>query len=153
MPQSQQPYEIASLLRRFAALVYDLFLNFALWMVISAVYVKVFYEITGVAPEESGLLQWTLFPLLLLGSLLFYGWFWTHGGRTLGMQAWRLRTVTDEGQPLNWLQALQRAGYAFLTNALFGVGLLWCLIDNGGNTLYDWLSHTRVVLEPKQKKR
>lgn len=31
---------------------------------------------------------------LWLASFVFYGWFWTHGGQTLGMRAWRIRLVS-----------------------------------------------------------
>ncbi|MEN8260121.1 MAG: RDD family protein, partial [Pseudomonadota bacterium] len=36
------------------------------------------------------------YPLfLLILSLLFFGWFWTHGGQTLGMRAWKIKVCSD----------------------------------------------------------
>ena len=35
------------------------------------------------------------FLIYLFGvSLIFYGWFWTHGGQTLGMRSWQVRIIT-----------------------------------------------------------
>ena len=31
---------------------------------------------------------------LFLVSFAFYGWFWTHGGKTLGMRSWRVFLVS-----------------------------------------------------------
>ncbi len=50
-----------------------------------------------------------LLSLYLLGvSYLFFGWFWTHGGQTLGMRAWRLRLQQQDGRNINWQQAAIR---------------------------------------------
>ena len=48
---------------------------------------------------------------LLLVSYLFFGWFWTHGGQTLGMRAWKLKLQPADGHAVSW----QQAGIRFLT--------------------------------------
>jgi uncharacterized RDD family membrane protein YckC len=47
----------------------------------------------------------------------FYAWFWTHGGQTLGMRAWRIRLQQLDGTGITWWQALLR----------FLLGTLWVL--------------------------
>ncbi|OGI41569.1 MAG: hypothetical protein A2150_00620 [Candidatus Muproteobacteria bacterium RBG_16_64_11] len=43
-------------------------------------------------------------------GFLFYGWFWTRGGQTLGMRAWRLRLTRADGGPVTWRRAALRIG-------------------------------------------
>jgi uncharacterized RDD family membrane protein YckC len=83
----------------------------------------------------------------------FFGWFWTHGGQTLGMRAWRLRVVRDDGGPLGWPQAARRFAAAALSWAALGLGFLWCSIDPERRTWHDRLSGTHLVLLPKTPKK
>jgi uncharacterized RDD family membrane protein YckC len=50
---------------------------------------------------------WFSFYLLSV-CFLFFGWFWTHGGQTLGMRAWKIRLQRTDGKGLGWWQALLR---------------------------------------------
>ena len=59
------------------------------------------------------LVRLTVLPLLMLAvAWAFYGWFWLHGGQTLGMRAWRLKLVTDDGRPLTAGDCLRRSVFA-----------------------------------------
>lgn len=118
------------------------------------------------------------YSYLFLVSWFFFAWFWTHGGQTLGLRTWSLRLQTDDGYALNWLQTLRRfliAGTPWLISLfiyeqiisnellpspyqysvfLIGFsGLLWKLIDKQKRSLYDILSHTRIVKLPKKSKK
>ena len=42
--------------------------------------------------------------MLIVGGV-FCG-FWTHGGQTLGLRAWHLRVVREDGAPLRWADTL-----------------------------------------------
>jgi uncharacterized RDD family membrane protein YckC len=83
--------------------------------------------------------------LLLAVSFLFYGWFWTHGGQTLGLRAWRLRVVRADGQQVSWRDAAWRFGAATLLLVPPGLGLAWMLIDSRKACWHDLLSGTRIV--------
>ena len=83
------------LLRRLGAMVYDGLLLVALWFVATAIWLPF---TGGEAIPYPGLLRvW-----LLAVSFVFFGWFWTHGGQTLGLRAWRLRVERADGAPLTW---------------------------------------------------
>src|SRR3546814_15221118 len=56
---------------------------------------------------------------LFVVGLGFFGWFWTHGGQTLGMRVWRVRVRRDNGDSLNWVSAAVRYG---------GMLLVWGLV-------------------------
>ena len=103
----------AALWRRLAAIVYDSFLVFAIWIIIGFIVLSAFgiteaRTIEGNAVVLEPLYKNTLFAAMMISAYLFFGWFWTHSGQTLGMQAWRIKMQNADGSAINWLQTLQR---------------------------------------------
>src|SRR3546814_20614698 len=47
---------------------------------------------------------------LFVVGLGFFGWFWPHGGQTLGIRGWRVRVRRYNGDYLNWVSAAVRYG-------------------------------------------
>lgn len=129
--------------RRFAALIYDSFLLFALLMVFTGV-VLVFTR-RAVLPETYG--AWAyMYRAGLVGVIAgYYILNWTRSGQTLGMRAWRLRTVTDTGKPLRGRAAVLRFVCGFLAWPPAALGVLWLYVDPGHLAIHDRLSKTRVV--------
>lgn len=85
---------------------------------------------------------------------LGYFWLsWTRGGQTAGMRAWRLRVVTESGQRLSPWQSLTRLLACLGCLAPLGIPLLTAWFSSKKQTLYDRLSATRVIAEPKPEKR
>lgn len=82
---------------------------------------------------------------MLLMSFVFFAWFWTHGGQTLGMRAWGIRVLTDDRQALTWRLAWRRFVWAMFSWAAAGLGFLWSLFDPQRRAWHDRLSHTRLV--------
>jgi len=80
---------------------------------------------------------------------LLYCWCWRKSGQTLGMKCWRIRLQNPSGTTLDWRQCCRRSLIATLVVGLFGLGILWCLIDKNGDSLQDRLTKTRVVVLPK----
>ena len=92
------------------------------------------------------------FPIYLITiSFVFYGWFWTHGGQTLGMKTWKIRIQTFNKQPLTWKHAFKRFIMAVFSWGLFGLGFLWQLIDKQHYTWHDHFSKTRLYFEANSK--
>ena len=142
------------LLRRLAALVYDILLVLPLIMVCVALVMGV-RTLLGIGPAEDGIvrLDANLVRLLaLLTTMAFFSWFWLKNGQTLGMQAWRIKLVTLEGAAPSARQVLVRSLAAPLSAACFGLGYLWCLVDRNGYYWHDYLSGTKLVLLPGRKK-
>ncbi len=136
--------QVPGLLRRLAAMSYDLILVFGLLLVGVALVVLPYSAFSGQPFPRSGWMH-HLFQLYLLSMLSgFYLYFWTHGGQTLGMRAWRLRLVREDGQPLTWADGSKRLFWACLT--LAPLGLLPMVWDAQGRGLYDRLSRTKMVL-------
>ena len=141
-----------SLLRRLGALLYDGVLLLALLMLAILILI-VPYDLIASRPYPHGEL---LYRTLLQGYLSaviggFYLYFWTHGGQTLGMRAWRIRVVRIDGGPLDSADALRRLAWAALSLAPAGLGLWWCLLDPEGLAWHDRRSRTRLVLLPRRR--
>lgn len=130
-------------MRRLAAIFYDSLLLGAIWM---AATFPVLAFTHGEA-IRSGNLVYTTY-LLLIGWL-FFSWFWTRGGQTLGMRAWRIRVQTVNGAPLDWRQSTRRYLASVLSWLSLGIGFFWQWIDADQRTWHDRLSGTRLVVLPK----
>jgi len=140
------PENNAGLLRRSGAMLYDSLLLFALLMLAALPVVL----ITG---ADSTFLKspFYSFYLYFIG-FMFFGWFWTHGGQTLGMKSWKLQLVRDDGLPLGWDQALYRYLTATVSLCLFGLGFFWILIDKQRLAWHDLLSGSRIIFDPEPGK-
>jgi uncharacterized RDD family membrane protein YckC len=125
--------------RRLAALCYDLLLLAAL--VLSFTLLVVAARLGRSVPPGT---WW--FPLCLSAVVvLFFAGFWVHGGQTLGMRAWRIRVVRDDGSPLKWPRAAARFALGLLAAAPAGLGLWWSLLDERKRGWHDRWTRTRVV--------
>ncbi|WP_043757127.1 RDD family protein [Imhoffiella purpurea] len=145
LSQAKKP----SIPRRLGALLYDLVLLLAVLMVANTIVVIPYELITGHHIYEEA------FPLLLMRLYLlavivgFYVYFWTHGGQTLGMRAWRIRVVDDKGSDLGTGTAIARFGWSVLSYLPAGLGLWWSLFDREGLAWHDRKSHTCLVMVEK----
>ena len=132
---------IPSLWRRLAAIFYDVWLVAALWLVGATIDTFI-----GAGSEGSHL---GLQIYAILAPLVFFGWFWTHGGQTLGMRAWRLKLLSNDGSSVTLGQSLIRYLGAMLSMFAGGLGYLWILFDRRGFAWHDRLSNTRLVIVRK----
>lgn len=133
------------LFRRLAAMFYDA------WLVAAIILLGAMLDTAArVLLEAYG--YTTRLPLqayLLLAPAFFFAWFWTHGGQTLGMRAWRLHLVTADGEPVGWSRAWLRVAGAWLSLLCLGLGYLWIWIDPERLAWHDRLSGTRLVIRAK----
>jgi uncharacterized RDD family membrane protein YckC len=125
--------------RRVAALLYDCLLLVGP----IAAYAGLVVLLRGGAAVEPDTL-WFSAGLAAIPAL-FFCWFWTHGGQTLGMVAWRIRLVALDGERLSWRCAFVRYCAALLSLLPAGLGFFWALWDTDSATWHDRLSRTRMV--------
>ncbi len=145
MSQPQADLPNAPLLRRFAAILYDGLLLLALLFIASAVVLP----LTGGEAVHAGNPLFTSY--LFVVAFAFYAWFWTHGGQTLGMRAWRIRVVRYDGGPISLWQALLRYLVAYVSWGALGAGFWWSLIDREKLTWHDRYSQTKLLVLPKER--
>lgn len=135
----QAPGPRAGLARRLASLVYESLLVLALLLVASLLFLLV-------SPDAAATAMRPLYQAYLLAVVgLYFAWFWTHGGQTVAMRAWRLRVLRSDGTPLSWRDAVLRFLLALPSIGVAGVGLLWALADRDGQFLHDRLAGTKIV--------
>ena len=130
--------------RRLAALIYDAFLLVALLMIFTGG-ALFFTHGAAVVPATVGAWVYLYRGGLVLVVAGYYALNWLRSGQTLGMRAWRLRTVSDTGQPLMWGAVILRAIFGFIAWAPAALGVLWLYLDPEHLALHDRLSKTRVI--------
>lgn len=168
---------------RLFCISYDGLLLVAIWMITTALLVPFGTPDGAAAKQEIAVASpafrsFVLFPALVAVTWLFYGYFWTRNGQTLGMQTWRLQVRRADGHPLRWSDAIARCASAclfplacglmsqlafhspaaFLLSVTLGFlgNYLWMLWSPRRLAWHDQLSLTRVWRlppEPKQKRR
>jgi uncharacterized RDD family membrane protein YckC len=150
-PDAPRASEPAGLRRRLAAMFYDALLLFAVSWAVTALAVGLRVGLEGeTAVRASGRAAAGGIGLqlaLAAATVLFFGWFWTRWGQTLGMQAWRLRVETLAGDRISWRQAMLRLAGACVSFACLGAGYLAILFDPESRAWHDRWSGTRVVRE------
>jgi len=149
-------YPPVSLVKRLLAIIYDLILLTAIFfvtgIVMSTLTTFIVNNGNAITEEHSFYImnQVIILCALFISSLIFYGWFWTHGGQTLGMKTWRIKLVSENSDTISWKQANIRFFCAILSWSIFGIGFFWSLIDSKNRCWHDILSSTRLIqLEKK----
>jgi len=149
---------VAGLTRRLAAMIYDSFLLFSIWIAFGAFIISpIRFSIYGL-PEGND--SWSGFPfiiqilltcLILLTLAGYYFICWRKQGQSLGMKAWRLKLQSTNGELASPKQCIQRSIVAPFCLGFFGLGYLWCFISSSRGCLHDQITGTEVILMAKEK--
>jgi len=143
----------ANFLQRMGAYIYDLLVITALLMLATLVAL-----LLTMISNKIGLINISAYndiadylahSLLFAGYLAaviiaFYGYFWSHGGQTIGMKAWRLRVQNSDGSDINFTQALIR-----MATSAFGLGNVSAIFTNR-NAFQDLWAECEVIVLPKE---
>lgn len=124
-------------------MLYDGLLLIALWMLGTALLLP----LTGGQAITAGNLPYRAYLLAI--AFAFFTGFWSRAGRTLGMQAWRLRLIAADGGAVGFRRAALRFVAAGVSWLPLGLGFLWSLFDRDRLAWHDRLSGTRLVVVPK----
>jgi uncharacterized RDD family membrane protein YckC len=134
-----------NLIRRLAAIIYDLLLLISILFVATALILPFN---AGQAISDSQMSFYWFYLLTI--SFIFYGWFWTHGGQTLGLRAWNMQVLTVKGERITWFHAFLRFSIAIVSWCTLGLGFFWSLIDIDKRCWHDKLSKTALFHQPKK---
>ncbi|MEM7097103.1 MAG: RDD family protein [Pseudomonadota bacterium] len=132
---------IASIGRRLGALIYDSLLVLALWMATTLALVIITSDVVD-----------SLWVQLLCAAEWagFYLYAWCKSGQTVGMVAWRIKTLQPDGNLPSLKQSIARLVVAPISFASLLVGYLWMYVDKERRTWHDMASETVVVHFPKE---
>ncbi len=134
----KETYPNAGMLRRFAAMLYDGFLVVAIWMTSTTLLVAL---VTDGAEIKSIWFQLFLYTELAA----FYLYFWRATGQTLGMQVWKIRMLSHDGELLGYRECAVRFLVATLSVLGAGMGFVWMYFNKERLTLHDLASNSHVV--------
>lgn len=156
------PFPLASVGQRFAALLIDRLIAFALALLLT--FLGVVLIVHGIAPttyadgtvdivETGDRLVGVGIACIALGILLgplsesfLLARKGAHNGQTLGMQAIGIRVATQWGGPISAGRARGRSLFAALVSGkVFYLGYLWMLWDPRKQTWHDKVAKTYVV--------
>ncbi len=142
--------ENASLWRRLAAIAYDSIVILAIWIIVGFIVLSAFgIDQVQVVKNDRVIIapyyQITLLSSILLSTYLFFAWFWTHSGQTLGMQAWKLRVQNPDASAISYKQSLIRCIITPISLLLLGAGYFYMFFNANKQTLPDLLSRSNVV--------
>ena len=127
------------LTRRLLVMLYDLVVVIGILMLAAALAI-----ILQTGNQVAG--RDLLYTLYLLAIWFIYlSWCWRNGGMTLGMRAWRVQLITDQGARPDWLQCVIRFFGSWISAALLGAGFVWCLWDDDKKTWHDLWSKSRLI--------
>lgn len=143
-PSNTHPdsFPAVGLLRRIMAIFYDLILLTAILFLATAI-VNAINKGEAIDPNSPYIF---LLDLYLAGIIFFYfGWFWTHGGQTLGMKTWKIKLVSNDSQLINWKQVVIREITAVFSWLFLGLGFIWSIFDKDKCSWHDIMSNTRLI--------
>jgi uncharacterized RDD family membrane protein YckC len=127
-----------SIFRRLAAITYDLLLLIAVLFLATLITLPL---------QENDYFQsssWGYKVYLFFVSFLFYGWFWTRSGQTLGLIAWKIRVANSDGENVSWEQAFIRFTTAIFSWTFCGLGIIWMLFNKDRLMWHDMASKSQM---------
>jgi len=134
LAEQYQSCERASFFKRLGAYIYDLFALGAVLMLatVLALLTVVIASKAGaidlsVYKDTADYLGQSLVFLIYLSVVIivFFAYFWSQAGQTIGMKAWRLRVQNSDGSNISFTQALIR-----LSTSAFGLGNVMALLKD-----------------------
>lgn len=142
--------EKASFLGRLAAYILDglilsiigIFGGLVIWGLIS---------LTGdsdsnIAVFLAIMLACVLVFIILLFQFLYFGYFWSTSGQSLGMKLLNMKVVRQDGGELSFLRAGLRGSLGYwISSLVFNLGFLWAAFDQEKETWHDKIFETWVV--------
>jgi len=145
--QSSTDLRYAGLFRRLFAIFYDSFLLIAILFIVTAI-ANALNHGKAIEPGDT---YYPLYVFVIFSlSYLYFAWFWTHGGQSLGMKTWRIQLVSTKNNKISWNTAAIRYFVAIFSWGVFGLGFLWAIFDKNNRCWHDLISKT-VLLDLRDK--
>ena len=118
---------------------YDAFIMLGLLILASAVALP-FGDINKIALRDFWFTLW-----LFTVCFAYLGSCWRYGGMTVGMRAWRIRLASANSEIVSWPRCLLRFLVGMISLAVFGMGILWALVDKKNRCWHDLAAQTLLV--------
>ena len=83
--------------------------------------------------------------LNLLIGVVYFVYFWTNGGQTIGFKATNLHIVKTDGSPMTISDGIIRYIGLIISFVVIGLGVMWVGWDANKQGWHDKMAHTYVV--------
>jgi uncharacterized RDD family membrane protein YckC len=147
MSKNPQNHCRPSVLRYLAVMLYDTVLLLSVLLLASLIAVAFN---SGEAIDNNN--PFFMFYLISISGL-FYGWFWTHGGQTLGMRAWKIQIIDQQQNIISWKQAIIRFVVAIISWLALGMGFWWQYLGKDKQSWPDSFSGTYLHYNKNAKNK
>lgn len=140
----------ASFLQRFLAFVIDAILI----SVVGGGLALLFGGVSGVALNTNsgpgnaiaGLMGFTLNAIIFLLEFLYFGYFWSTTGQSLGMKVMGIRVISNKSGNLPFVMAGLRGSVGYwLSGLLCGLGFIWAAFDSKQEAWHDKIFSSAVM--------
>lgn len=135
-----------TLQRRLLVMLYDAVILLGLLILASAIALP-FGDVNKVALHDFWFTLW-----LFAVCFAYLGCCWRYGGLTVGMRAWRVRLVSGNEQVISWPRCLLRFLVGMVSLSVFGLGILWALVDQNNRCWHDMAACTLLIKPGKHQK-
>lgn len=94
----------------------------------------------------AGTMSLLMIAIMFLFQFLYYGYFWSKNGQSIGKKLMGVKVVSQDGQPLSFVKAGLRGtiGY-WISSLVFTLGFIWAAFDKDGEAWHDKIFKTWVV--------
>lgn len=132
--------EKATFVQRVIAYLIDVILVSIVTNIISAIIGFVLGDALG-----AGILA-LVYPISLAINFVYFGYFWSGKGKTIGMGIMNIQVVAEDGSNPSFVMGGLRGTVGYLISGIvFGLGFLWMLFDDEKRTWHDMVFKTSVV--------
>lgn len=101
---------------------------------------------SNVLSAFAGLAFLIVLPIVMVLNFIYFGFFWSRDGQSVGMKLMRIRVVSRDGGTVSFIRAALRGTFGYMISGfLCGLGFLWAAFDPAGEAWHDKLFATRVV--------
>ncbi len=94
----------------------------------------------------AGPLALPMIVIMLLFQFLYFGYFWSKNGQSIGMKLLNMKVVGRDGGELSFVRAGLRGSVGYwISSIVFGLGFIWAAFDSEKEAWHDKIFDTWVV--------
>ena len=96
----------------------------------------------------AGTMALLMIVIMFLFQFLYFGYFWSKNGQSIGMKLLNMKVVSQDGEPLSFVRAGLRGSVGYwISSIVFGLGFIWAAFDSEKEAWHDKIFDTWVVAD------
>jgi len=140
----------ASFVKRAVAFVIDIPVMLVLSYIVAfaaAIVMSPFYgRDSQLANAIRALLGAITAGIMVLFQFLYFGFFWSRSGQSIGMKFMAVKVARRDGSPVGFFRSALRGSVGYwISGLVFFLGFIWAAFDPNGEAWHDKIFDTRVI--------